>query len=126
MRRNINTAILLSTSKAEHMIIFINCTANCTKRIMTVCQNIWQGKFFQSRSTSRLNNSDISYIMRSNFIKFNFQFCIITRSIMILQNRISHSFFSAITDITTISRFNQFSVNKISTRLPKFHKSLQR
>src|SRR5699024_10488349 len=48
VRRNIDSAVLFGTGKAKHMAILIDRTADCTQRIMAVCQHVRHREFFQS------------------------------------------------------------------------------
>ena len=48
MRRYINSAIFFSTGKAKHMVILVNGSSHCTKRVVAVGQHIRHRKLFQS------------------------------------------------------------------------------
>ena len=122
MRRNINSAVFLGASKPEHVVVLVNRSANRAERVVAVRQNIRNRKLFKPRSARRLNNSNISNIVRSNFVKFDFQFRSIARSIVPLQDRIRNSVFSTVSRIFARHGLNQFSARKKSAVFPKFHK----
>ena len=88
VRRYIYAAIFFGSCQPEHVIIFIDRTANCAKRIMAICQDIGNREFLKSGCSCCLNNSDKRNIMRCQFVKFNLQIFHIAGCIMCLQNTI--------------------------------------
>ena len=90
MRRYINSAIFLRTGQSKHMVIFIDCTTNCTKRVMTVCQYIRNREFLESWCTCCLNNTNKSDIVRCQLIKFNLELFHISGSIVCFKNSVCH------------------------------------
>ena len=105
MRRHIDTAVFFRTGQSKHVIIFVNSTAHCTERIMTVGQHIRNGESFQTGSSRRLDNTHKCDIVRCELIKLNLQFFHIIGSIVLLQNTISNGIlFSFFTGYRKVSR----------------------
>ena len=49
--------------KTENVIVLIYRSSNRTKRIVTVCHSVRNGKFFKSASSCSLNNSNVCNIV---------------------------------------------------------------
>ena len=88
MRRYIDTAVLLGAGKTEHVVIFVDRTANRAKRVVAVGQNIRYREFFQTRGTGCLDDTDESNIMRSQLIELDLQLLHVIGGIVIFQNTI--------------------------------------
>ena len=88
MRWYINTAVFFCAGQAKHVVIFIDRSAYRTKRVMAVCQDIWDRELFQSWSSRCLDNADKCNVMACQLIELDLQLIHISRCIMILQNTI--------------------------------------
>ena len=71
VRRHIDSTIFFCSRKTKQVIVFVDGTANRTKRIVAVRQDIGDGKPLQSGGPRRLNNADVGNIMTGQLIKSN-------------------------------------------------------
>ena len=71
MRRNVNTAVFFSRSQTENVVVLVDRAAYGAKRVVTVGQDVRNGKFFQSYRTSRLNDTYVGDVVRSQSVEFD-------------------------------------------------------
>ena len=82
MRRNIDAAVFLCAGQSEHVVILIDRAAHCTETVVTVCQNVRNRKFLESRSTRCLDDPDECNIVGRQLVKLDLQILHITGSIV--------------------------------------------
>ncbi len=91
MRRHVDAAVLLSTGKSKHMVIFIDGAAHRTKGIVAVRQYIRHRKFGKPRSPCRLDNAYKGNVMTCQLVEPNLQLVHIAGGIVALQNTVGNS-----------------------------------
>ena len=74
MRGHINTAVALRAGQAKHVVIFVDCSANCAKAVVTVGQHIGNRKPLQTGCPRCLNDADIGNIVACQLVEFDLQF----------------------------------------------------
>ena len=67
--RHIDTAIFLGSAEAKHVVVLIDSTAHCAKRIVTVSHSIRQRELLQSAGAGRLDNTHIRDVMRHHGVE---------------------------------------------------------
>ena len=93
MRRNIDTAVFLRAGEPEHMIIFIDGSADGAERVVAVGQHIRHRKFLKSGCACRLDNAHKGDVMRCQFVKTDLQLFHVSGKIVILKDSIRDGVF---------------------------------
>ena len=86
VRRNIDSAVLLSRGQTKHVVILVDGSAYRAQRVVAVGQNIGQREFIHSRSSRCLHDADKSNIVGSHGIKFDPKLVHIIILVMRFQN----------------------------------------
>ena len=86
MRRNIDPAIFLRGGQSEHVVIFIDRSADRAQRIVAVGQHIRNREPGQARRARRLDNPHIRNVMAGHFVKMNLQLFLIPGSVVRLKD----------------------------------------
>ena len=84
MRRYINAAVLFGTCQSKHVVILVDGAAYGAKAIVAVGQHIRDREFLKPRCSCCLDDTNVSDVMGSQFVKLDLQILHIAGCIMAL------------------------------------------
>ena len=99
MRGHINSPVFPGCGQAEHVIIFVDGSSDSAETVMTVSQNVGNGKFLQAGSSGSLNNPHIGNIVGSHLVKFDFELLHIVRAVVVTKNAVGNGLLSCLLTI---------------------------
>ena len=67
--RNVDTAVFLRGGKAENVVVLVYSSADCAEAVVAVRENVRDGKTLKPRCASRLDYSDVGYIVGNKAVK---------------------------------------------------------
>ncbi len=71
---NIDSAIFLGCGQTEHVVVLVDCAADCAERVVAVGHGVRDGELLQSAGAGRLDDAYISNVMRHHGIESDAHF----------------------------------------------------
>ena len=116
---NEDSAVLLGSRKPEHMVIFVDGSADGTEAVVAVGQSVGQREFLHAGGTSLLNDADIGDVMRDESVKLYLKLIRISGMIMRLKDAVSNGILLCFLH-GHVGGFTGNTVNKVHTFFNKF------
>ena len=69
--RHIDAAVLLRSRKTEHVVVFVDGTANGAQRVVAVGHGIGQGEFLETTGAGGLNDAHVGDVVRCHCVETN-------------------------------------------------------
>ncbi len=124
MRGNIISAVFFRGGKPEEVVVLIDRSAHGAERIMAVGERIRNGEFFKSACLRRLDNTDVSNIVRSQFVELQFQRSVLFGSVGTQDrtgDRAVHRLFLFFRSHKGVRLFDDLPFEVVRTRFDQFH-----
>ena len=122
--RHIDAAVLLRSRKTEHVVVFVDSSANSTERVVAVGHGIRQGEFLETTGAGGLNDAHVGDVVRCHCVETNAHLLTLRAvHVVCAENAVGDGFFTCFVGSGQASSVvhDFLSVEEINSMFDKFY-----